>query len=1486
MLDNTKEIKRLLPWEFSEGFQSVLDLFSHSHRRHWQRNGRFYFELRNVKNSLFPKYAKGVVGKLKSHNKIAWAGTYPSLGLAVAEIKGKGLRKKSLLKKIDQLEKELGISEEPFFTEQQEHPADSTPLRRLGLEIGADSFSMLISFFHRLFLRKPLPLEVDLAALLALMENSPQLRQNLEKKYPPATVDLALNLSNSVAQGLAQGPLGPAVDIVKRLLLVRERLARKASWEKQEDQIAENHFSNLQAIERPPRPVPLPQGPIEEYANKAWYASWGAFGLGAVTTHSLHKAAGALTGGLPKPALLGREAFVSQVSQVLGQLGVQMIDSEALRRLDRVNCLIIDGRWLEPQGAYPAQFFYSGRQGHHEVHRQFQKLFDAQGTHQTIRKNHWSLSPFKKSLKLPNKIRKEAKQASKNPELFLMLRHHNRIRALIEIHPLSSQEIQNFLAAVKKAKLSLYIVTSKPKAFSKIKFAKFISPDKALDREIRRLQRRRKVVALVASGKNPGFLSADLGIGILRAGSDFPWGAHLVVSGAIREVTFLIDACRAAQQTTAWSVNLSYAAASVGFLLSAQGLKRQTSGQVMAAVNAASLFAMGFGVWTASKLRIPPTPTLEPEVPWHELAPVEVLKRLKTSRRGLSDREAKKRYIPPPQKPSPAAVMYNIFLQEIRNPLTPVLSAGAALSAIVGSLTDASLVMTVVGLNALIGGLERYKTEEAVHELGKVSLKTVRVTRGGREKKINPKELVPGDILHVHTGYIIPADCRILESNGLEVDESSLTGESIPVKKSSKPVQAQHLADRLSMLYEGTTVNSGEAMAVVVAVGEKMESQRAYFFQSHAHASGVEDRLEKITEFSLPITLVSGAALVSSGLMRGKSLPEVLSMGVSLSVAAIPEGLPIMATMAQLAAARRLSKEGILAQNIRAIEGLGRVNVICLDKTGTLTHSHIQLEMVSDGKKQEPLNKLSTEFKSILQIALRATPQPKKGRNLPHMTDRALREGAEKIKLNQSRKNGRTKESDELRFAPSRNFHAVRYGKNGQKWIALKGSPEVLLEKCSKFQVGKKTQNLTKKRREDLFKRARSLAREGRRILAIAEKRHTIRGKLLDRHIKELTFRGFLGLSDPLRETALEAVENIQKAGVEVVMVTGDHPSTAERIAASLNLMKGKKVMTGEELDRKSDRQLEKEVQRISVFARVTPSHKVRIVQALQKTGSHVAMTGDGTNDAAAIRMADVGIAVSEKATPAARKAADIVITNNRIESIAEVVTEGRGLWTSVRDAVAILVGGNMGEIAFTLLTGLFSNDPPLSARQLLLVNLLTDVAPALAIASQRPPDRDPEALLKEGPELSLGAPLKEDIAWRSLLTAASSFGAWIGARLTGTAVRAKTVSLLALVGSQLGQTLLAGGPSKKIIGTAGASWLALAGIVQTPGLSGFFDCRPVGPVGWTLATSSAVTSSLASLVLPKLFPELPKKIIQIKMPDFMKDLGKRLTGSEEAEST
>jgi cation-transporting P-type ATPase I len=965
---------------------------------------------------------------------------------------------------------------------------------------------------------------------------------------------------------------------------------------------------------------------------------------------------------------------------------------------------------------------------------------------------------------------------------------------------------------------------------------------------IQSLQREGHVVGLAVTRPDRAIAAADVVVGLHLPGQPVPWGAHLVACDDGLPVFLLVEAAAEARRVSRESGQVATLGAAAAGVIALGAFSPARSARGPSATNVAAALALVNGVRHAYDLvRVPPPIRADP-TPWHALDTAAVLDRLGTSLDGLDSAAAEARLVPETSAPALPVAFAQALAGELVNPLTPVLAAGAALSALVGSMTDAGLVLSVVAANAAVGAVQQLRADHAVAALSKTHDVDVATIRGGDVLAVHPRRLVQGDLIRLEAGQVVPADARLLRAEALEVDESSLTGESLPVCKGAGACRAVAVAERTSMLYEGTWIAAGTALAVVTATGADTEARRALRLAGEPPVSGVEHRLRGWTARMVPLSLGGGALVVLAGIVRRRPLRDTVGSAVSLTVAAVPEGLPLLATVAQLASARRLARHHVLVRNSRAIEALGRADVLCADKTGTLTEGRIALQVVSDGVDEAVVADLPDHLRAVLKAAVRATPQGRDGEDLPHPTDRAVVEGSERNGLEVA-----WEPLAVLPFEPRRGYHATLGATSRGLRIEVKGAPEVVLPRCSRWQRATGVTHLTGDDRARLDEVVVGLARRGLRVLAVAEG-HLPEGRDLDdRAVHRLKLLGFVGLADPARTTSAEAVAMLGRAGVAVMMLTGDHPSTAEGIGHELGLLNGSPVITGAEIDALGDDALGELAERTTVFARVTPAHKVRLVRALQQRGHVVAMTGDGANDAPAIRLADVGIALGPRSTPAAKSAADLLVLDERIETVVEALVEGRGLWASVRDAVAVLVGGNLGEIIFTVGASLLSGTPPLNARQLLLVNLLTDAAPALAIATRPPPGATPEELLREGPDVSLGAALDRAIAWRAGTTAAAAGVAWLAGSLTGPPARARTIALVTLTGTQLGQTIATGGPDPLVLVAGLGSTAILAGIVQTPVLSQLFGCTPLDPAAWAIASTAALGGTVASVVLPRL---------------------------------
>jgi cation-transporting ATPase I len=1148
----------------------------------------------------------------------------------------------------------------------------------------------------------------------------------------------------------------------------------------------------------------------------------------------------------------------------LARRDVIVMDGAVLRRLDRMDTLALDSETVMT-GRTTVRAVEAVQNGPTTVtvlQAKISSLFDPRKPDRIVSRGRWTLGPLPKlragSVTIPRGVISHARALAGAHESSIGIAHNGTVVGLAavegEIDPLA----EIVCRAARRGGLCLVIAEGQGRSgggvAERLGADQVVAGGNRLAASVRALQQEGKGVILISGGHAHAALrAADCAIGLPGKGRSHPWSADFVTSNGLADAYRIIEAVPVARQVSSRSSVVALAGSGVGGAWSMFGPAATAGRRAALPVNVAALVAQGQGLLSATELSHRSIPTPASRTRWHTMETDAVLAALSTTAHGLGATEAGRRQEHRVARPPRVAQMAQAIGAELANPLTPVMVIGAGLAAAVGSTTDAALVAGVTGANALVGGVQRMRAEVSIERLLQAGEMVVQVRRAGLVSTVEREQLVRGDVIELFAGDVVPADCRILEADSCEVDESALTGESLPVGKTSTPVIGASVAERSCMLYEGTTIANGSALAVVVALGAETEVGQSLADAPSPPESGVEARLTTLTKVMVPAVVASGAAVTGLSLLRGHSPRRAVTSGVSLMVAAVPEGLPLLATVAQLASTRRLSERGALVRNPRTIEALGRVDTLCFDKTGTLTAGEISLQRVSDGIVDEPVDSVGPGARRVLAAALRASPEANgEGASLlPRATDRAVLEGASELGVSPADGLGGWTVLGELAFDSARGFHAVVGISPQGPRVSVKGAPEVILPRCSTWASGEGVVSLDQRSRGCLDAEVDRLAQRGLRVLAVAERPATAQVEIGDERVAGMILLGFLGLADSVRPTAAQAVADIRKAGVEVVMITGDHPGTATSIANELAILNGNRVMTGVELDVLSDPSLDELLPDVSVFARVTPTHKVRIVRAYQRIGRVVAMTGDGANDAPAIRLANTGIALAGRGSPAAREAADMVVVDDRIETILDAIVEGRAMWASVRDALAILIGGNLGEVGFTLAATAIAGDAPLGARQFLLVNLLTDMLPAMTIALRPPTNRTPEFLLHEGPEASLGSALAQQIVLRAVTTAGGATGAWLIARASGTRRRASTVALVALVGTQLSQTALLGGTSPVVLGSTVVSAATLVGIVQTPGVSHFFGCTPLGPVGWSIATGAAVTATGASVIVP-----------------------------------
>ncbi|KWW98725.1 ATPase [Carbonactinospora thermoautotrophica] len=1427
-------------------------------RRDWAGDGRAHLEVRGMHRPDSDEAVHELEQRLGTVAGVHRVEVNRTLGRVAVTYDKTRVALDELVHLVGEIEREYELTEAPPLPDGFEHPADSAPLARRAIGLGTSAVGLGLAFGGRLMRLTPLPIAVP--TLLALADSTPRIRGRLERQLGVTTTDLLFGLGGAATQAFAQQPIGLLLDTFQRVSLYAEARARRRTWERREPELglAEGGHQADPLEDFPPRPVPLPPGPIERYGDLATTAAITGYLAALATTRNPRRAMAFLAAGLPRAARPGREAFAAQLGRVAANRGAVIFHPYALRRLDRIDTVLIDSSALLTGNLVVEEVVPLGDGvAFEELLRHAHELVDLERLDAPHERDGWAVLPVAQlPQRLPADARREARERVRYGARVLAITRDGDVVGLVVVAPELDPHAEALVAAAREAG-TVVLAGVSARLDQRLGVARVVPGGPKLLASVRALQEEGRGVLLVSATGRTALAAADVGIGLIRRGGRVPWGAHVLCGPGLADAYLLVNAVATARKVSRLSSRLAFAGSAAGTILAAVGPAGRSADRALLATACASAANLAAGTWAGLAVTRRPPPVAADRTPWHALPADTVLDRLATSAAGLPEAEASRRLVSlgAPEEEHAEEGLAQATLRELANPITPALAAGAGIAAIIGSILDAAMIGTVLGVNAIIGGAQQLNANRALRRLVEASAIRVRLRRAGTETSTTADRLVPGDVIELQAGDAVPADCRVLEAEGLEVDESSLTGESVPVAKTPQPTPAPAVADRHSMLYEGTVVAAGRGIAVVVATGERTEIGRTVRIGGDGGPpeSGVAARLRTLTRVTLPISIGAGVALFAVDLLRGRTLNQALGPALSLTVAAVPEGLPFVATLAELAAARRLSTRGALVRAPHTIEALGRVDVLCFDKTGTLTEGRISLRRVSDGITEHPVENLPPEFRRVVAVALRATPEQNGGQPLPHLTDRAIVAGGQTLGLTSDEDLGGWERVAELPFEPGRGYHAVLGRTSEGQRLSVKGAPEIVLARCEVWRHGGTTAPFDEAARRQVEQEVDRLARQGYRVLAVAERPASNRRDLADDRIERLHFLGLVALADPVRPTAAAAVAQLQQAGVEILMVTGDHPSTAEAIAAELNALNGRRVVTGPELDAMSEEELAEVLPDVAVFARVSPAQKARIVKGLRALGRVVAVTGDGANDAPAIRLADVGMALGRGATPAAREAADVVVIDDRIETITDAIVEGRAMWASVRDALAILLGGNLGEIIFTVGAGLTSGADVLNARQLLLVNLLTDMLPALAVAVRQPPGITPEALLAEGPETSLGGALTRDIYIRAAATSGAAIAAWLLGRMIGVRGQASTVALVALVAAQLGQTLTVSGRSPLVVASVLASLAALALVVQTPGVSHFFGCRPLGVRGWTVASGTAFAATLASVLLPRI---------------------------------
>ena len=959
---------------------------------------------------------------------------------------------------------------------------------------------------------------------------------------------------------------------------------------------------------------------------------------------------------------------------------------------------------------------------------------------------------------------------------------------------------------------------------------------------------------------------------------------------------------------------------------------------------------------------------------WHHLPAAAVLERLSVAPgSGLSEVEVQQRrqlwganVLAEPARPSP----WELFKKQFADVMVRVLMAASGLSLFLGRVRDAVFSLGVVTMNACLGVWQELKAGRALASLQQLAAPAALVTRAGRQRRLPASELVPGDIIHLRAGDRVPADARLLAAADLEVEEASLTGESVPARKQVKPLAGGALSpgDLDNIVFMGTSITRGRGQAVVVATGTATQmGQVADLLQEGPQLTPLQASLGELGRvLTLGCLGVSGLVL-AGGLLRGRGILEMVLMGASLAVAAIPEGLPVVVALALAFGVQRLARRRVIVRRLPAMETLGCTSVICCDKTGTLTRNEMTVRAVACGGAawqvrgtgyqpegefipQGPVDMAAEgdlkHFLTLAALCCDARLIPPQGDASLHArycqqgaaisplepggraviagpnggeqgaavacsattapgeeataagdaaafaagwttgdapahpsgrtctaafpaarqdrwtvagdpTEGALLVAAARAGLDLHRLQATYSRCREMPFNPEERCMTVLYRDREDRQVLItKGAPEVILKRCDRVRRRGRVLPLTPARRRYLEKQNETMAGQALRVLAVAY-REDAAGDA------PFIFSGLAGMYDPPRPEAGDAVARCRTAGIRVVMITGDHPATAAAIARELGVLTaGGMVMTGAELDQLADTELERLVPAVQVYARTSPQHKLRIVKAWQRAGGVVAMTGDGVNDAPAVKAADIGLAMGRNGTDVTRDAASLVITDDNLATIITAVEEGRSIYTNIRRAIRYLLGTNIGDVVITAGAVLAGLPLPLLPVQLLWLNLVGDSLPALALIKD-PPAR---GIMKQQPrsrqENFFRGGFGRQIVTRGILIGLGGLGLFAWRLLSsGSVIAARSLALASLLVSQLWHLfdcrLQDGGAARPGLGSnpyllaAGAFTAALSAVTFTsPYLQALLYTVPLTAGEWLLATAAAAAASTTALVL------------------------------------
>ena len=824
----------------------------------------------------------------------------------------------------------------------------------------------------------------------------------------------------------------------------------------------------------------------------------------------------------------------------------------------------------------------------------------------------------------------------------------------------------------------------------------------------------------------------------------------------------------------------------------------------------------------------------------------EVMNTLGVTDKGLTSDEVKKRHeqfgfneLAEGKRKS----TLQVFLEQFKDFLVIILIVAALISAFLGEIESTAVIMVVVILNAILGTVQHVKAEQSLNSLKALSSPTAKVLRDGQMIEIPSKEVVVGDILYLDAGDYVPADGRLMESHSLQVNESSLTGESLAVTKSIEPIAGEDVSigDKVNMVFSGSFVTYGRGTVLVTDIGMQTEIGKIANLLESAQEkkTPLQEGLDNFGKKLAFIIIIIALLVFGLDLFRGKDLVDSFMFAVSLAVAAIPEALSSIVTIVLAFGTQKMAKENAIVRKLYAVESLGSISVICSDKTGTLTQNKMTVQQVFVDHKVIPHDQLTRgnplQKKFVLMSLLCNDSVTRDDKEIGDPTEIALVNLGEEYDLDELKVREDYPRVGEIPFDSDRKLMSTVNRVEDKFVMITKGAVDVLLSRMVKVQTTEGIVDFTDEHKQELEKVNRNFSKEGLRVLAFAFK-DVDEGQVIDvEDEKDLIFVGLTAMMDPPRPESKEAVANCIKAGIKPVMITGDHKITASAIAKQIGILKDEsEAVEGYEIEKLTDEQLQEKVQDISVYARVSPEHKIRIVKAWQEKGNVVAMTGDGVNDAPALKQANIGIAMGITGTEVAKDAASMVLTDDNFSTIVKAISNGRSVYANIQNSIKFLLAGNSGGVLAVLYASLLALPAPFAPVHLLFINLLTDSLPAIAIGLE-PHNKK---IMNDKPR-NINTPLLNKnfavtVVLEGILIAIASLIAFHLGLSTGDTIVASTMAFATLCLARLFHGFTA--RSKESIFKIGVfsnkfSWLAfLLGVIflhlvlLVPGLMGVFE--------------------------------------------------------------